>query len=59
MNRVLGASAVSSTAEEVDEDISPEPRQAAAPKVEEEESSWSEGSSDDSLDFFKNLAEED
>ena len=59
LNRVLGASAVSSTAEEVDEDISPEPRQAAAPKVEEEESSWSEGSSDDSLDFFKNLAEED
>ena len=59
LNRVLGASAVSSTAEEVDEDISPEPRQAAAPKVEEEESSWSEESSDDSLDFFKNLAEED
>ena len=59
LNRVLGASAVSSTAEEVDEDISPEPRQAAAPKVEEEESSWSEGSSDDSLDFFKQLAEED
>ena len=59
LNRVLGASAVSSTAEEVDEDISPEPRQAAAPKVEEEESSWSEESSDDSLDFFKQLAEED
>ncbi len=59
LNRVLGASAVSSTAEEVDEDISPEPRQAAAPKVEEESPSWSEESSDDSLDFFKQLAEED
>jgi len=59
LNRVLGATAVSSTAEEVDEDIAPAPRQAPAPKVEEEETSWSNDESDDSLDFFKELAEDD
>lgn len=59
LNRVLGATAVSSTAEEVDEDIAPAPRQAPAPKVEEEETSWSNDESDDSLDFFKELAEAD
>jgi hypothetical protein len=34
-------------------------RQAPAPKAKEEEVSWSDESSDDSLDFFKQLAEED
>ena len=62
-NRVLGSTAVSSTASEVDEDnIMESPavsRQAPAPKVEEEVAPWSEESSDDSLDFFKQLAEED
>ena len=63
LNRVLGSTAVSSTASEVDEDdIMESPtvsRQAPAPKIEEEVTSWSEESSDDSLDFFKQLAEED
>ena len=59
LNRVLGATAVSSTAEEVDEDIFSEPRQTAAPKAEETETPWSEESSDDSLDFFKQMAEDD
>ena len=63
LNRVLGSTAVSSTASEVDEDdIMESPtvsRQAPAPKVEEEVTTWSEESSDDSLDFFKQLAEED
>jgi len=59
LNRVLGATAVSSTAEEVDEDIAPAPRQAPAPKVEKEETSWSNDESDDSLDFFKAMAEDD
>jgi hypothetical protein len=63
LNRVLGATAVSSTASEVDEDdIMEAPsvsRQAPAPKAKEEEVSWSDESSDDSLDFFKQLAEED
>ena len=62
-NRVLGSTAVASTASEVDEDnIMESPavsRQAPAPKVEEEVAPWSEESSDDSLDFFKQLAEED
>jgi len=59
LNRVLGATAVSSTAEEVDEDIFSEPRQTAAPKAEETETPWSEESSDDSLDFFKQLADDE
>ena len=59
LNRVLGATAVSSTAEEVNEDVFSEPRQTAAPKAEETETPWSEESSDDSLDFFKQLAEDD
>jgi len=63
LNRVLGTTAVSSTASEVDEDdIMEAPsvsRQAPAPKAKEEEVSWSDESSDDSLDFFKQLAEED
>jgi len=55
LNRVLGASAVSSTAEELgEEDFPSEPRRAAAPVMESEESSG-----DDSLDFFKQLAEDD
>jgi len=57
LNRVLGATAVSSTADEVDEEVFEEPRQTAAPEVKEE--TWSDESSDDSLDFFKQLAEED
>ena len=59
LNRVLGATAVSSTAEEVNEDVFNEPRQTAAPKAEETETPWSEESSDDSLDFFKQMAEDD
>jgi len=59
LNRVLGATAVSSTAEEVNEDVFSEPRQTAAPKAEETETPWSEESSDDSLDFFKQMAEDD
>jgi len=59
LNRVLGASAVSSTADELDEDTFNQPRQAAAPKVDADDTPWSEESSDDSLDFFKQLAEED
>jgi hypothetical protein len=63
LNRVLGTTAVSSTAAELDEDdipSSPTPRQAAAPKIEEDDVPWSEEeSSDDSLDFFKKLAEDD
>ena len=59
LNRVLGATAVSSTAEEVDEDVFSEPHQTAAPKAEETETPWSEESSDDSLDFFKQMAEDD
>jgi len=63
LKRVLGDIAVSSTASEVDdEDIMESPavtRQAPAPKAKEDEAPWSEESSDDSLDFFKQLAEED
>jgi hypothetical protein len=63
LNRVLGTTAVSSTASEVDEDdIMESPsvsRQAPAPKAKEDEVPWSEESSDDSLDFFKQLAEDD
>ena len=63
LNRVLGTTAVSSTASEVDEDnIMEAPsvsRQAPAPKAKEDEVPWSEESSDDSLDFFKQLAEDD
>jgi hypothetical protein len=55
LNRVLGASAVSSTAQDLgEEDFPSEPRRVAAPVMESEESS-----SDDSLDFFKQLAEDD
>ena len=63
LNRVLGATAVSSTASEIDEDVVMESpvvtRQAPAPKAKEDEAPWSEESSDDSLDFFKKLAEDD
>jgi hypothetical protein len=63
LNRVLGATAVSSTASEIDEDVVMESpvvaRQAPAPKAKEDEVPWSEESSDDSLDFFKKLAEDD
>tara|TARA_B110000858_G_scaffold21833_1_gene22051 strand:+ start:2018 stop:2926 length:909 start_codon:yes stop_codon:yes gene_type:complete len=61
LNRVLGATAVSSAASEIEDDVmqsSPAP-QKAAPQVKEESAPWSEESSDDSLDFFKKLAEED
>ena len=63
LNRVLGATAVSSTASEIDEDVVMESpvvaRQAPAPKAKEDEVPWGEESSDDSLDFFKKLAEDD
>lgn len=59
LNRVLGATAVSSTADEVDEEVFEEPRQVQSAKVQEEDQPLSEESSDDSLDFFKQLAEED
>jgi len=59
LNRVLGATAVSSTAEEVDEEDFVEPRRASAPKAKEDDVPWDTGSSDDSLDFFKHLAEDD
>ncbi len=62
LNRVLGTTAVSSTAEELDEEelpSSPAPRQAFQPKADDD-APWSdESSDDDSLDFFKNLAEDD
>lgn len=60
LNRVLGATAVSSTAEEYDEeDAAPKvSKSARSPKVQEESVPWDE-SSDDSLDFFKKLAEDD
>ena len=58
LNRVLGATAVSSTAEEVEEEAFAEP-QSAAPKQEESAPWSSDESSDDSLDFFKQLAEDD
>jgi len=60
LNRVLGSAAVSTTAEEHDEEIPP-PRarssSAVAPKGIESQP-WEE-SSDDSLEFFKKLAEDD
>ena len=60
LNRVLGATAVSSTADEVDEEVFEEPRQVQqSTKVQEEDKPLSEELSDDSLDFFKQLAEED
>lgn len=62
LNRVLGASAVSSTAEEVAEDSPFEDvKQTPSPEVASDSGSdWNESSSeDDSLDFFKQLAEED
>lgn len=62
LNRVLGASAVSSTAEEVAEDSPFEDvKQTPSPEVASDSgSNWKESSSeDDSLDFFKQLAEED
>jgi hypothetical protein len=60
LNRVLGATAVSSTADEVDEEVFEEPRQVQqSAKVQEEDQPLSEELSDDSLDFFKQLAEED
>jgi hypothetical protein len=58
LNRVLGATAVSSTAEEVEEEAFAEP-QSAAPKQAESAPWSSDESSDDSLDFFKQLAEDD
>lgn len=58
LNRVLGATAVSSTAEEVEEEAFAEP-QSAAPKQEESAPWSSDDSSDDSLDFFKQLAEDE
>jgi hypothetical protein len=58
LNRVLGATAVSSTAEEVEEEAFAEP-QSAAPKQEESATWSSDDSSDDSLDFFKQLAEDE
>ena len=58
LNRVLGATAVSSTAEEVEEEAFAEP-QSAAPKQEESAPWSSDESSDDSLDFFKQLAEDE
>ena len=62
LNRVLGATAVSSTASEIEDDVleSSEAPVAAAPQAKEESAPWSdESSDDDSLDFFKKLAEED
>ena len=61
LNRVLGATAVSSTASEIEDNVieSSEAPVAAAPQAKEESAPWSEESSDDSLDFFKKLAEED
>jgi hypothetical protein len=63
LNRVLGATVVSSTASEIDEDVVMESpkvsRQSPTPKAKEDEVPWKEESTDDSLDFFKQLAEED
>ena len=61
LNRVLGATTVSSAASEIEDNVmeSSVAPQKAAPQVKEEAAPWSEESSDDSLDFFKKLAEED
>ncbi len=60
LKRVLGATAVSSTAAELDEEPNPfeSDKQAEPPKAKEK-APWSEGSSEDSLDFFKQLADDD
>lgn len=62
LNRVLGSTAVSSTASEIDEDdlpSAPSSRAASAPSIKEDNIHEDEDeSSDDSLDFFKKLAEE-
>ena len=61
LKRVLGTTAVSSTAAELDEEPNPfeSNTQVEPPKVKEKKAPWSEESSEDSLDFFKQLADDD